>query len=1504
LVRWRGDGQLEYLRRLDQQVKLRGYRVELGEIEALLRRQPGVDDVVVVLRDDDPEDPRIVAYLVGTVTSDALRPALLQLPEYMRPSAIVELDRLPVTGSGKIDRRGLPPPPSDDHPTAHAAPSTAIEAALLGIWQRILRSERLGVDRSFFELGGHSLLATQVISRVQAELGLALSVRDFFEAPTVRGLAAILAKQVATPTHDRLRRRDQLSAPLSFAQTRLWFLDQLEPGTAASNMPLALHVHGKLDVASLSRALVEVGRRHAVLRTRFVVDGDGQPTQHVQDAPALQLEVFEVPSLVDPEARLLEQARRDARQPFDLASGPLLRARLRCAGHDRYLLSFDLHHIVADGWSMSVLVSELTALYRAFAAGAPSPLRELPLQYADYASWQREQLSGDELQAKLEFWKAELQGAPLQLDLPTKPGKRGQSYAGATLHFALEPTLADGVDALALELGATPFMLLLAAWAVLLARVSGQADLVIGTPIANRSRVETEELIGLFVNTLVVRADLREELSFDGVVRQLRDRLLRAQPFQDLPFEKLVDALNVERDLERTPIFQAMFAMQNTPPLAFDLPGVELHPLDVASDVAKFDLTINVERTPRGYATAWEYRTELFEPSFIAELAGSLRELLQTFIAAPQCSWQRAPLLGRAERQAQLVDFNQTEREFPDARVHELIAVQAARAPSAVAVLDEHTQLSYAALESEAEALAYQLVEHGARPEMRIAIALGRSVRLVIALLAVQKSGAAYVPLDPSLPPARVAEILEDARVGLVLGETTTSAQLTLPPAVELLCIDRMTPRGGAVGPMLPRLSADTLAYVLFTSGSTGRPKGVEITHRALVNLLFSMQREPGISASDRVLATTNLGFDIAGLELYLPLISGASVQIASRDLATSAERLGEALVSPGVTFFQATPATYKMLLSAGFRGSPRLKLLVGGEPLSVELGRRLLGCGASVWNVYGPTETTIWSTCTRVSAESLERGVDIGRPIDNTQAFVLDRFLEPVPAGVRGELYLGGVGLARGYTGRADLTAERFLPNPFGAGRLYRTGDVARRCSDGALECFGRVDHQGKVRGFRVELGEIEAALRRHADVVDAAVTAQPAGSDDRQLVAYVVVSAPISRESLRAFLAAALPDYMLPAHFVTLDRLPTTPNGKLDRQALPTELQLDPRPGSVAPRDALERKLAAIFGELLRLPEVSVFDDFFDLGGHSLLGTELVFRLRREFGVSLPLKSLFETPTVAGLAAVVRAPIIYARDRLPDNVVLARQGPGVPWFCFPALAGTAAAYLRSVTSSAGSSVFLLEAPGLGGGAALADVRALAARFSDAVRSVAPDGPVRFVGWSFGAMTAFVAARLLASEGRAVEQLLLVDPAVPGITQPVLDERQLAADFVVDVAESVGKLQNLQTLSDDEQARLRLRSPAEMFHVAKSLGIFPSSTSSSDFERRLSVYTASARALSEFAPTAATDAYSGAAHIVAASCGNGQDTARWRTLLPRARFTLVEASHYTILEHLRELLG
>ncbi|HKY37862.1 MAG TPA: amino acid adenylation domain-containing protein [Polyangiaceae bacterium] len=1498
LVRWRSDEQLEYLGRIDQQIKIRGFRVELGEIEALLRAQPGVEDVVVVLRDEHSDNPRIVAYVVGAAKPQQLRHALAGLPSYMVPAAFATLDRLPITRSGKIDRRALPAPQAAGDKAHYVAPSSPLEASLVDIWQRVLHIEGLSTDANFFELGGHSLLATQVISRIQAELALEVSVRDLFEAPTVARLAERLRGRGTSQQRPQLVPRQQQVAALSFAQARLWFLDQLEPGSAASNMPVALRVVGKLDVPSLARALDQLVRRHSILRTVFISDANGQPLQKAEDACRVPLQERAAPAGFDAEAWALEQALIEARRPFDLAKGPLFRASLLALGSESFVLLLSLHHIVSDGWSIGILVRELSLLYRAFERGSPVTLPELPIQYADYSVWQREQLSGPELERQLRFWKSELEGAPLRLELPLKPRVRSHSYAAKTIHALLEPPLAEAIDELARSLGATPFLVLLAAWATLLSRVSGQADLVIGTPVANRRQLETEGMVGLFVNTLAIRADLRHDPSFHALVTELRERLLRAQAHEDLPFEKLVDALHIERNMQSTPIFQVMFAMQNTPEL--ELAGLEISNVHTSTDVAKFDLTLNVERTAAGYATSWEYRTDYFEAAFIERAIGQFQRLLAAVVEAPQQPSSQVALLTDAERRTLLIDLNRTEGAYPDALTFELIEAQARRTPLAMAVKDEGTELSYAELSQRSDALARRLLPRLRGPEARVGLAVSRSVELVIALLGIQKAGAAYIPLDPALPISRLREILEDSGAELALTESALFGRLREASSIEMLCLDQGWSAPFDASSALPRHAPESLAYVLFTSGSTGQPKGVEISHRALVNFLWSMQREPGIASTDVVLAATNLSFDIAGLELYLPLICGASVYIAGRDVSSDSQLLAQTLAAQRVTFFQATPSSYKLLLAGGFRGSEGLKLLVGGEQLPLDQARRLLGCCGSLWNVYGPTETTIWSTCQRITSDELaRRGVTIGRPIANTQVYVLDGNLQPVPVGVAGELYLGGHGLARGYAGRPDLTAERFVPNPFGPGRLYRTGDVARYLEGGVLECLGRVDHQVKVRGYRIELGDIEAAIRRHPDVNDAAVGVQVEG-DDKRLVAYVVSPASITSEALRSFLKDALPDYMVPAHYVALDRLPTTPNGKLDRKALP-DPGLGPRATHVPPRDETEQRVAGLFESLLRVAPVGAFDHFFDLGGHSLLGTELVFRLRRDLGVDLPVRVLFEAPTVAALAAVVRAPVTYSGTRLPKQVVLARQGSGVPWFCFPALAGTAAPYLASVVKDAGPSVYLLEAPGLEGDRALTKVDALAGVFADAIRALAPTGPVRLLGWSFGAMTAFAAARRLAAEGCSIDELVLVDPALPGSVLPE-GERELAAAFIADVAESVGKLGALLPLWQQVRSELQDRTPADLFHAAQVLGIFPVSTRARDFENRLSVYTAGARALRDFTLVEG-QVYAGRSSVVAASRGNGQHTGLWQRHLSQSRFALIDATHYTILEHLEQLL-
>jgi amino acid adenylation domain-containing protein/non-ribosomal peptide synthase protein (TIGR01720 family) len=1509
-VRWRDDLQLEYLGRIDHQVKVRGFRIEPGEIEAVLRGHAGVDDAVVVLLEGGSSNARLVAYVAGTATVAELEEQVRGLRSYMRPTAFVVLDRLPLTRNGKVDRRALPAPPApgapgDGRDKGALAPRTPLESTLASIWRDVLRLERVGVKDNFFALGGHSLLAIQVVSRIAGALERDVSVREVFEAPTIEALAQRLGGRALASGAAKIVRRGLRSAPLSFAQARLWFLDQLEPGSTAYNMPAALRVSGKLDVDSLKRALDEVCRRHEVLRTVFAAGDGAHPVQVVGEATGLPLERLDPPRGSDHEAWVLEQLRADAATPFDLSAGPPLRARLLGLADDRHVLLFNMHHIVSDGRSVDVFVHELATLYDAFAAGRPSPLVELAVQYTDYAIWQRERLTPEELERQLAFWRAQLDGAPPYLELPGKPRPAMPTYAGASLRSILEPPLRVRVETLAIELGATPFMVLLAALSVLLSRLSGQADLVVGVPIANRRQVEIEESIGLFVNTLGIRADLRGAPTFDGLVAQIKERLLGAQAHHDLPFEKLVDALQLERDMARTPVFQVMFAMQDAPARPLALDGLALSPLGLPSTVAKFDLTLDVEPTADGYAASWEYRRDAFDEGFIARMTRQFDRLVRAIVERPHEPCWRLPMLSEAERHAALIGSGGTKRDYPDRLVHELIEAQATRTPDAPAVADERTSLTYGELGRRARRVASRLMDAGVVDEARIAVALHRSVDLVVALLGILEAGAAYVPVDLTQPENRVRDILEDAGVVMVLTERPLVDRLPLRHGLVVVCIDEavaLADAGGVaeagpvadppvddegVDPRRPRRSPESLAYVLFTSGSTGRPKGVEISHRSLVNFLWSMRHEPGIEPADVALAITNLTFDIAGLEIYLPLVLGASVFVASREVAAEGRRLAQAVEDRGVTLLQATPSTYTMLLASGWQGSSRLKLLIGGEAVAPDLAQRLLPRCGSLWNVYGPTETTIWSTCARLTTAD----VTIGRPIANTLAYVLDPHMQPLPAGVLGELYLGGDGLARGYANRPDLTAERFLPNPHGPGRIYRTGDVARLRDDGVLECLGRADHQIKIRGHRIELGEIEAAIRKDPSVIDVVVRDHEDGPGSRSLAAYVVPPAADAGATLRDSLGRWLPDYMIPAHFVFLERLPLTTSGKIDRKALPAPSRVS-RQGFVAPRGDVEHAVAAIFASVLRLDRVGVFDNFFERGGHSLLGAELVSRLRAEFGVSVALKALFESPTVAALSLALARP---RQDPSPHDVVVVRKGAGAPWVCFPAVAGTAAPYVSSAGRGDGPSILALQAVGLGGQPPLASVEAIAAAFATTIAAVVPEGPLRLLGWSFGAVTAFACAGLLAARGRTVEELVMLDPPSPGPAVP----EPLPAAFLIDAAASMGKEADLLPHVDRFVGATAGDMWAFARELGRELGIFPG-VESSDIDRRFSLYAANMRALARYAPSGS---FEGKAVVLGASEGNGSEISSWRPFLPAAASSIVEATHYSILQRLPDLL-
>ncbi|HEX6903706.1 MAG TPA: non-ribosomal peptide synthase/polyketide synthase [Thermoanaerobaculia bacterium] len=1043
--------------------------------------------------------------------------------------------------------------------------------------------------------------------------------------------------------------------PLSFAQERLWILDQLDPGKPTYNVPTALRMRGPLDVPALAASLREIVRRHDALRTRFAAVGD-RPVQKISPALDFTLPVVDLAGIPitqrEPEAKRVVTA--EARRPFDLAAGPLVRGVVFHLDAEDYAVVFTLHHIISDGWSMGVLVREVAALYGAFREGRPSPLRELAVQYADFAAWQREWLRGAVLEAQIAYWRDQLTGAPA-LELPTdRPRPPVQRFKGATRPLFLSRETSEALAALGQAEGATMFMTLAAAFQTLLHRYSGQDDVSVGSPVAGRNRAEVEELIGFFVNTLVLRTDLSGSPDFLGLLGRVRRGTLDAFAHQELPFEKVVEELQPERDLSRSPLFQVMFALQNASSSKLDLPGLTLSRWPLGEPVAKFDLSLAMSEGPEGLSGSLEYSVDLFDRSTIDRTLGHFRVLLNAIVSDPRRSVSELPLLTGAERDQLLGEWNATDSPVPESCVHEGIAARAAASPEAAAVVFGADLLTYRELDQRANALAHRLRELGVGPEVRVGVALERSLEMVIGLLAVLKAGGAYVPLDPSYPAERLAFMLEDAGVAALLTQSGLAGydgpEIRLSPGARGVGESAEPPAGGA-GPW-------NLAYVIYTSGSTGRPKGVQISHGALTNFLASMAETPGFGTGDVLLAVTSLSFDIAGLELYLPLLTGGQVILASREEAADGRRLQELIAASGATILQATPATWRLLLESGWPGGEGLKALCGGEALPPALAASLRERVGSLWNVYGPTETTVWSTVEEVAGDG---PVSIGRPIANTAVYVVDAWGSPAPVGVPGELYLGGAGLARGYLARPELTAERFLPDPFGAAgsRIYRTGDLARYRPDGRLECLGRIDHQVKVRGFRIELGEIEAVLGRHPEVAAAVVVAREDVPGDRRLAAYVVprqAGADLTAD-LRIRLRQSLPEYMVPTAWVAMDALPLTPNGKVDRRALPKPEAVS---GEVPaePRTPVEELLTGMWSELLGRESVGIHDNFFDLGGHSLKATQVVARVRQAFGVDLPLRRVFEAPTVAGLARIVERLRSAAGPEAPPILPVSREG------------------------------------------------------------------------------------------------------------------------------------------------------------------------------------------------------------------------------------------------------
>ncbi|GIG90332.1 amino acid adenylation domain-containing protein [Plantactinospora endophytica] len=1418
-ARRRSDGNLEYLGRTDTQVKIRGFRIEPGEIEAALGEHPAVAQAIVVAGADHEGQPRLVGYVVLRSGGDApdLRAYLAdRLPDHMVPAAVVVLPAMPITPNGKVDTRALPDPELDGA-AGGRPPRNPREEILCEIFAELLGVARVGIDDNFFDLGGHSLLATKLIGRIRAILDAEVPVKRLFDAPTVAGLAEVLDEREGRrpPVEPVLPRPDRV--PLSAAQRRLWFLNRVEGPSPTYNIPMPMRLRGDLDVDALRAALGDVVQRHEVLRTVFGEDETG-PYQSVReggepDFAVLPVTPDEVPA----------QIAAVAGHRFDLAAGePPLRVRLLAVAEQEYVLVVVVHHVAGDGWSMPLLAADLTRAYAARSVGTTPDLPPLPVSYADYALWQQRVLGDEEnpgslLSRQLAFWRERLADLPQELALPAdRPRPVVGTQRGAEVGFDVPAELHDGLVRLARGGRATLFMVLHSAVVGLLSRLGAGTDIPVGTPVAGRSDAGLEGLVGFFVNSLVLRADAGDDPSFRELLRRVREADLAAFAHQDVPFERLVEVLNPERSLARHPLFQVMLSLNNTEPAPGEgaSTGLRVERERVEVRTAKFDLLFSfaerqeADGRPGGIQGSVQYSTDLFDPQTAQEFADRLVRLLTAAVADPTVRLSRLEILDRVERTSVVKTWNATDRPAPDRLLADRLADQARATPDGCAVRYGSTSLTYRELDEAANRLARLLLARGAGPERVVGFALHRSVEQVVALVAAVRIGATCLPLDVGLPDERVAAVLRDADpvVLLTAGEVADRSWARQPYAVRLDSDDVRTDLAGRAATAVTDaergrpLRRDQGLYLLYTSGSTGTPKGVLMPVRSIENLI-EWQRDSLPGGPGTVTAQfAPIGFDVAIQEVCFALTTGRTLAICPEDVRRDGRRLVHWLAEQQVAELFAPTLVVEAVAESAAEQGVRLPALTdvvqAGEALRLTAATRDFFAaepGRRLHNQYGPTEShVVTGTVLPTDPERWPVLPDIGGPVDNARVYVLDATLRPVAPGVVGELYLAGECLARGYSGRPDLTAERFVACPVGASgrRMYRTGDLVRWTRDGRIAFVGRVDTQVKIRGFRVEPGEVETVLAGHPGVGQAAVVAQSGTTGGKLLAAYVVPApdAAVEPEDLAEYLRRRLPDYMVPSAFVVLAELPRNRNGKLDRAALPA-VDAGDRAGST-PRTPEEKVLSEVFGELLNRAPVGIDEDFFALGGHSFLATKLVQQIRSRFGVELSVRSVFEAPTVAGLARELGSN--PERDPFAVILPLRRHGDRTPLFCLHPASGTSWSYAGLLAHlPAEYPIYGVQARGLGEPAALpGSIEEMAEDYAEQIRATYPSGPYRLLGWSFGGLLAHAVATRLQQSGAEVADLFIVDAypnpevSVPDRADHEIIASLLARDFAVDQAE------------------------------------------------------------------------------------------------------------------------
>ncbi len=1383
LVQYFPDGNLVFLNRVDTQVKIRGFRIELGEIESAISQFEGIKDNVVIVREDIPGDKKLVAYFIPKEKSEPdlteLRKFLYtKLPDYMVPASFMKMEQFPVTLNGKVDRKALPEPIEiKSHVTAgYVEPKTKTEITLSEIWSEILKSEHIGSTDNFFELGGNSLVATILISRIKKNLGIHLPLRTIFEKQTIELIAAEIERQITAKTESdsgsNIVHIDSHANmfPLSPGQKRLWFVENFEPGGRAYNMPFDYSIKGELDPAILEKSIGELLKRHGSLRT-IIPSFEGEPVQKILEPYSFSLAVEDLEYLTGKDKQIsAEQFSKDNEMHlFDLDTGPLFICKLLKLSATEWILLMNMHHIITDGWSVKILLDELGLIYTALIQKKPVSLPVVPVTYPDFANWQNNWMKGDDAKKELGFWMKELRGAPDLLQLPLDFQRpKNQTYDGDEVNFILDSKTTEQLLEFSKQHNGSLFVALLSVFNSLITRYASQEEFLIGIPIAGRLFEEQESMVGILINNFPIRITPLDNMTFPEMFEHTRKKFFLAYDNQKLPIDRIVEELKVARTPNISPLFQVMFNLLDMFDEEISLADAKMEMIDKRRHIAQFDLSLHIYETKKSLNCVLEYNTNLFKRSRIERMAGHFQNLVSDLMQNPDQNIRKIPILTEKEKNLVLGEWNATTVDFPqDKCIFQLFEEQILKTPDSVAISDDRKKVTYAELNVKANKLARYLHHSGAVEGSLVGICMERSTDLLVALLAVQKAGCTYIPLDPIYPKDRLALIIEDGNPAAMLTERKLLENLPETAAKNIFMEEPEAWQNESGENTNFNVTPDTVAYLIYTSGSTGKPKGVQIQHRALVNFMLSMARQPGITPDDVMLAVTTISFDIAGLEMFLPVISGASIFVATQETSMNPDLLIQKIDECKATILQATPVTFRMLNSAEWSGAKNLKILCGGEAMSKELAYDLVRKCGELWNMYGPTETTIWSTVEKVEIDENDKTgyVNLGKPIDNTFIYVLNSEFQPVPIGYPGELFIGGDGLAKGYFNLPEMTDSKFLPDPFAGipgARMYRTGDLVQQLENGKLEFLNRVDSQVKIRGFRIELGEIESALGQYSSIRDNVVIVREDNPGDKKLVAYLIQKDNQETDiaGLRQFLKTKIPDYMVPVAYVFIELFPLTPNGKIDRKALPSPLEAEPQQEKpyVEPQTDTERKLAEIWSEVLKIKRIGTDENFFEIGGHSMIAVTLMVKIEKNFGMRLPLAILFDHSTIHDMALIIdqkSAPVSWG-----SLVPIRSKGSKKPLYLVHGAGLNLLLYTTIVSHlDPDQPVFGLQAKGLDGeDEPLDTIEAIAAYYNSEIRKVDKSGSYALAGFSMGGQLAYEMARQLVEAGQKVSFLGVFD--------------------------------------------------------------------------------------------------------------------------------------------------